>query len=106
MPLELKLDEGQSITEEDLVQMFRCFCEAFGIEVAGRDEKFMREQGLSCLNEPVGIDYRPYMGAKFFGKRTGNYFCFHGYSEPDDPEQEIKDKRFEELALESLRNKN
>ncbi len=45
------------------------------------------------------------MGAKFFGQRFGNLIQFHGYSSPEDPEDEGKDKKFGKLILEYFNEK-
>ena len=105
MPLELTLEDNKTITEDDLVAIFRCFCQAFGIEVDEHDERFMRGSGLRWLDGPIGIDYRPCWGAKFFAQKSGTQLSFHGYAQPEDPEWEAKDKKFQELALEYFRKK-
>ena len=64
----------------------------------------MRERGIEDLHEGR-LDYRPYMGAKFFGQNLGNLTQFQGYSSPEDKEWEDKDRRFGEFVLQYLDRK-
>lgn len=98
MPVELPLHPNQ-IGVEDLVGIYKCFCQAFEIEVTPRDERFMRREGLDRLRSQFGLDYRPYMGAKFFGNKRGNLTVFHGYRSPEDSEEQARDRQFQELVL-------
>ena len=90
------LIKPEEISGNDLVQVFKLFCKSFGIESNERDEEFLRTQGLEALRKGIcGLDYRPYMGAKFFGERGLKSIRFHGYSAPHDSNWESKDKNFQ-----------
>ncbi|MFA4820295.1 MAG: hypothetical protein WC613_05055 [Candidatus Aenigmatarchaeota archaeon] len=100
MPVELPLHPNQ-VSVEDLVEIYRAFCTSFDIRVTPRDERFMRTRGIEDLHDGH-LDYRPYMGAKFFGQKFGKSTQFHGYSFPEDTDWQGKDKRFQELVLQYL----
>jgi hypothetical protein len=102
MPAEFEVKSLESITNENIVEIFRLFCKAFEIKSHKDDEKFLRRESLDLIKDHGGIDYRPYMGAKFFGQKFGNTLQFHGYSDPEDPNYELKDKKFQELVKEYL----
>lgn len=99
MPVELDITLDNFL-EDDLIEIYKFFCKAYGITFKERDEKTIRSTGLKDLKEPGGIDYAPYRGAKFFGQKVGTRLRFHGYSMPNDLQWESKDKRFQELVLE------
>ena|SRR3989344_5112505 len=86
------------ISVDELIKIYTLFCEAYKIEVDERDEQFLRTRGIKDLHKGH-LDYRPSVGAKFFGQRIGNTIQFHGYSYPDDPEWKAKDEQFIKLFI-------
>jgi len=105
MPLELHL-KSEEISEDDLVNIFRLFCEAFKIDMVESDEHYMRTRGITLLRSRSELDYRPCLGTKFFGQEIGNSTRFHGYSSPVDSEWKDKDKKFQELVLQYMSKKS
>ena len=87
------------ITPDNLVEIYELFCEAYEIKKSKRDSSFMKIQGLNRLRSVFALDYRPHIGGKFFGRGNRNATQFHGYSEPEDPRQDAKFSKFEELVL-------
>ena len=98
MSVEIKV-KPENLTGSQLVDIFNLFCKAFEIEPSERDRRFLEGQGLDCLNSQFGLDYRPYMGAKFFGHVRGDNIQFHGYSDPKYSRQQQKDEKFAQLIL-------
>ena len=56
MGLELKLLPDQ-LTEDELVMVFRCFCEAYGLTQNAQDETFIRSDGLINLRSNGELIY-------------------------------------------------
>jgi hypothetical protein len=104
MSVELPLLPTE-IKPNNLVEIYRLFCQAYDVDMSQRDESFMRDEGVEHLRSIFGLDYRPYMGGKFFGQKIGNSTQFHGYSEPQDPKQDMKTSKFEKLVIESFSEK-
>jgi len=113
----------EEITEEQLVEVFRLYCQAYGVTFGDYHKEMLCAQALPQLKEGH-LDYRPYMGAKFFGSRSKNGTYFHGYSDALDPwpsdagkepasykkrkekmekQQAESDKKFERLILEHFK---
>jgi len=99
MQLELGIS-AEEMDGETLLQIYQMFCRAFNIKVDKMAEAYFRERGIKDLIGNFGIDYRPYMGAKFFGTRGGNSVIFHGYRAPKDKRKEKREKEFRRLAQE------
>jgi len=105
MPVELPI-QANALSGNDLVEIFRLFCKAYNIESTKRDEEFLNKYGIkSLVSEPGGLDYRPYMGAKFFGFRVGDAVKFHGYVLLDDTDWQAKDVQFGKLVLQHFSKK-
>ena len=77
--IPIKPDE---ITSEQLLGVFRLFCQAYEINF----DDYHRALGSAGIEQLKSghLDYRPYMGAKFFGDRSTGGTSFHGYSDVID----------------------
>ena len=102
MSVEINLD-NLNLSANHIIRIYKMFCVAYKIEFREDDKKFFEHNGLEYLNSFGGLDYRPYMGGKFFGQKFGNVVRFHGYSSPEDPKYEKKDKDFQKLVEEYFR---
>lgn len=108
MPVEIDINP-RDLTGNQLEQIYRLFCQAFEIEPTQRHLSEMKDEGeyslLQELRNGRGIDFRPYMGAKFFASDFSDSVQFHGYSQPEDNSWNQKDKRFTELVLEHYKGR-
>ena len=96
MRVELRL-KAEDLRPDELFEIYKIFCESYGIEANQHDERnFRRGARVKYVRDSFGLDYRPYMGAKFFGHRRGNGIEFWGYSDPHDPLWENKDEKFKD----------
>ena len=88
---------ADAITVDTLVDVYHLFCDAFEMERNDHQDALLGSQ-YSHLVTFTGIDFRPYMGAKFFAKGFGDGQTeFYGYSEPNDSRQDEKIDRFSQL---------
>ncbi len=83
---------------EDLVAIYEIFAMEFEVHVRKQDIDFFQGEGLQRLEDSWGIDYRPFMGAKFFGQKFGDHFQFHGYNDLVGNWEE-RDKEFQEEVI-------
>ncbi|MEK6907031.1 MAG: hypothetical protein AABW45_00745 [Nanoarchaeota archaeon] len=103
MPIELKI-KSEDLSNDDMVNVFRLFCKAFEIKSNKINDEFFKTRALEVMKK-FGLDYRPYMGAKFFGKEYTNSIIFHGYSQQQDPNYNLKDKKFQDLVKDYFNKK-
>jgi len=110
MPVKFILDP-ERFGGKELAQIYRLFCEAYEIEILDDDDfsvfggDIIGTLGMEHLRESsFGLDWRPYMGAKFFGRMRGNHFEFHGYTE-DESRSEEHDAEFQKRVREYLEGK-
>jgi len=92
----------------DLIWYFRLFCWAHEIEEPeDLIEKFKIRAEMSFESLMKGnLDYRPYMGAKFFVNFHGNLHVSHGYCHSEDCDcPERHRKRYENALKEYHRQK-
>ena len=116
--------KAEEMTGEQLVEVFKLFCQAYKITYSDDFHgAVLSLSGLESLHNGR-LDYRPYMGAKFFGSGRENGTYFHGYSDALDPwpsdagkepasykkqkeklakQQANCDKKFERLVLEHFK---
>lgn len=97
MGVELLL-EPEDISADDLVAIFRAFCESYGIKTNNRDERFLRTQGITALTSEHRFSYRISIGGKFFGEEMTDFTLFWGYARSNDPESELKDRKFQDAV--------
>lgn len=86
---------AKKLTIEQLMQVYSKFCEAYNFELNEYDENYLRNQGIKRLQLGSNIDYRPFMGAKFFVIGNDVHTEFSGYTS-DEP-QPRESKEFERL---------
>ncbi len=92
----------EDITEGDMLKIFRIFCDVYRIEISKNDVRFMQEQSISHFRSRGGLDYRPFMGAKFFGSGFTDFSEFHGYNDTQEYESEEKAREFQRRLDEEL----
>ncbi|MBI2583459.1 MAG: hypothetical protein HYW25_02225 [Candidatus Aenigmarchaeota archaeon] len=97
MPVRISI-RPEKLAAKVLVDIFKMFCEAYGIEYRERyDGRFLRNLGIKTLRRRERLDYRPCLGAKFFGDEIReDGITFHGYSDPEDPKWQERDGLFRE----------
>ena len=102
--MQTKVSIGlEKITGENILKIFQIFCEVYGIEKSERDEMFMKEQAINHLNSKFGLDYRPFMGAKFFGVGRITFSEFHGYNDVLEYDLYEKEQEFQRRVTEEFR---
>lgn len=73
--------QSKEFTSSHLIRIFQIFCKAY--QISYDDERHgeqLRCYGLDKLNSREGLDFRPIMNAKFFGRCHGDSFTFNGYN--------------------------
>jgi hypothetical protein len=91
----------KSISEDDLVEVFKRFCTAFDIEFFERDEREVRRRGIDDLIFDSEFEYRVAIGIKFYAKSVSEkQIRFHGNFSSDNSNSESQNARFQELVLE------
>jgi hypothetical protein len=91
---------AKNLTVEQLAEIYYRFCKAYKFEADANDEVFLRDRGIKTVNSGSILDYRPFMGAKFFAAGNDRYIKFWGYTS-DKPQSE-EEKRFERMVVEYL----
>jgi hypothetical protein len=100
MTVELCLP-SESLSEDDLVEVFKRFCTAFEIEFFENDEREIRRRGIDDFTSESEFEYRAGIGIKFYAKRVSEKkIRFHGYVSSDGSDSEPRDAKFQELVLE------
>lgn len=74
----------EGMTTDDIVAVYRIFCQAYGITSTNRDEEILRLHGIEPLTTGGFIDFRPYDGAQFLCTRTGDEVLFIGHCRRHD----------------------
>lgn len=98
-----RINKGlEDISMEDVLRVFRIFCEVYGIKVSKQDVRFMQEQAIDHLSSRWGLDYRPFMGAKFFGQAYSGFSEFHGYDDTREYDTEEKSQEFQRRLSEEF----
>ncbi|MCX6818863.1 MAG: hypothetical protein NT129_02585 [Candidatus Aenigmarchaeota archaeon] len=103
MSVELSVKPDR-ISVEDLIEIYGLFCKAYEINIDKSDERFFRSLGIQALHGGH-LDYRPFMGAKFFGQWLGNSTQFHGYTNYGGYDQKVNDNKFRELVIQRFGRK-
>jgi len=97
MGVELLL-EPEEISADDLVTIFRAFCESYGIKPTKRDERFLRTQGIGALRTERRLDYRISIGGHFFVEDRVDYTFVWDNLQLNESERKTKDKKFQEAV--------
>lgn len=99
----VKLD---GLTSDDLIEVYRIFCDAYGITSTNRDEETLRLRGIEPLKNTDGvIDYRPYDGAQFLCTRKGDDVHFVGTCRRCDWRGKEKNLDLQERIRDYFKNK-
>jgi len=104
MRLEV-LIEPNKLKKNQLVDIYKLFCQAYEFEPSEIDEPQLRAYGVDRIRDSWGLDFRPWMGAKFFARKGYNGgVAFRGYAHRQpmdetvpDPRGDIKYTKFKEL---------
>ncbi len=94
----------KNLSVDQLVDIFYLFCKAYNIESDERDESFFRNLEIEAVNSGSTIDYRPFMGAKFFVVGHDKYTEFWGYT--SDGPQLREEEKFNKLVIDYLSEKS
>jgi hypothetical protein len=84
------------IDADKLTQIYDCFCRAYSFKCMDIDEIYLKQQGIVILNSGSTLDYRPFMGAKFFAVGDDEHVEFWGYT--SDKPQPNEAKKFGKLV--------
>jgi hypothetical protein len=92
---------ANDLTPEDVERIFSLANKCYNFEVDGRNLaralNYLKGEGLQDVRSGVGIDYRPYMGAKFFINKVGDKaVSTSAYSTQEDLLGDEKDQRYKE----------
>lgn len=91
--MEANITLDHVISQEELLGVYKSFCECYNIQIDARDEKrFLLLHYNSFLKEGQ-LDHRPVMGAKFLGHGKNRKYRFHGYN-MGLPEEESRGREF------------
>lgn len=88
--------ESERITNENLLGVYRIFCEVYEIEPNRHDESRLIKHGVEELSESMGIHIRLSLYTKFFAQKVGKETEFKGSFRIEDPEQKERDEEFGE----------
>ncbi len=103
MPVEFTLE--RELTNPELFKIYELFCQAYEITPDAIDKDILNARGMETVRESGGMDWRPFMGAKFFGtehQADGKAsYRFHGYNDHlgDRDIQLARGQQFQELVL-------
>ena len=93
MTIDVMLKDGK-ISADDLVEVFKMFCECYGIEFYANDERALRNLSFPSLQEYSWFEYTPAIGILFFGQKSDNEMTFSGNIHFKLPNFFSKYKRF------------
>jgi len=99
MSIEIKIDPKE-INAKDLFEVYKKYCQAYKLDLAifaSDRDKLQLGMELERL-EDWCIDYRPFMGAKFFAQSSSDRVSFWGYT--SDEKQEKESQEFNNLVKE------
>ena len=94
--MTVKIDLGRELTSKEIFGVYELFCEAYSINVKDYDIDILGSKSDEMIES--GIDWRPFMGAKFFGEKLDTRYEFHGYTDYPPEELEVNEERFESLV--------
>ena len=99
MPFKLPLRLEQ-IAQEDVIEVFRLFCNAFEIKFDDSNKKSLEAIGMDDLRKGEQLEYRFSTIGKFFitPRPRQGFIKFHAYAYLNDPHYRLKDEKFEELV--------
>jgi len=91
------------LSVDQLVEIFHLFCKAYDIEPDERDGAYFSGQGIRLVNSGSTLDYRPFMGAKFFAVGNDDNTEFWGYTSDDSQPKQAEE--FGKLVMDYLGEK-
>ena len=94
--MTVKIDVGRELTSKEIFGIYKLFCEAYSINVKDYDIDILGSKSDDMIES--GIDWRPFMGAKFFGEKRDTRYEFHGYTDFPQEELEVNEERFKSLV--------
>ena len=74
----------EGMTTEDIIEVYRIFCNAYGITSTKKDEEILGLHGIEPLETGGFLDFRPYDGAQFLCTRDGDEVHFIGHCRRHD----------------------
>ena len=98
---------AKDLSVDQLIDIFHLFCKAYHIDIEQRgdiDEMYFRYTGIQAIKSGSWIDYRPFMGGKFFANGYREYIQFSGYT--SDSPQDKESKEFNTLVRKYLNEKS
>jgi hypothetical protein len=99
MPISVPIP-AKDVTVDQLVEIFNRFCKAYDFIPNEMDDIYIRYRGHPILVKGGTIDYRPFMGAKFFATGDDKHTEFWGYT--SERPQKRKEYEFERLVMQYI----
>ncbi len=101
MSVKIKIS-CEDITKEQLFNIYNLYREAYKIKEKDEDKHYFFNEGIKLLNAGQAVDYRPFMGAKFFAQPFSYGVTeFWGYTR--DYSQPKEESNFEKLLKDSFK---
>ncbi len=95
----------EGMTAEDIIAVYRIFCEAYGITSTKKDEEILRLHGVEPLETGGFLDFRPYDGAQFLCTRHGDEVHFIGHCRRQDYNERNKNLTLQEKIRDHFKDK-
>ena len=61
----------RELTLENIIDLFKIFCDSFELEMTARDVRFLKNRGFKGLKKEGVLEYRASLGTKFFIQQRG-----------------------------------
>ena len=96
MTIKINIKCGE-ITKDELFEIYTLFREAYEVRENKWDKNYFFDRGIALIRAGGIIDYRPFLGGKFFAQCTSGGIQVWGYTK-DDP-QKREESKFEKLLI-------
>lgn len=90
------------VTEEEVVALYRAFCDTYGLEFTKSDREKLKIAYSSLKKSPHVMGHYPAHNIRFIGQGVIDGVLFFGHNQPDDEPDTFADAKFQKLAKEYL----